>query len=257
MKNKLVFITGAAGGIGYEIAKEFALAGATIVLSDSNEILLFEAVENLLNMQLDVSGVICDMASEAEINETINTVINKYGRIDILINNAGIQYVSLIEDLPVEKFELLIKVMLVAPFVTTKLVFPKMKKQNYGRIINMSSINGIVGFAGKAAYNSAKHGVIGLTKVTALEGAGYNITANAICPGYVDTLLVQNQLKELAKARGIPEEKVLKEIILPMVPQQRLLTTEEVAKYALYLVSDHARGITGQALVIDGGYTAQ
>lgn len=257
MKGKVVFITGAAKGIGYEIAREFARAGAAVILSDVNSIPLEEALAKLKKQRLNVSAEVCDVTNEWAVYETINKVYDKYGHIDVLINNAGIQYVSLIEDFPVEKFELLIKVMLVAPFITTKLVFAKMKKQKFGRIINMASINGVVGFAGKAAYNSSKHGVIGLTKVTALEGAAYNITANAICPGYVDTQLVQNQLKQIAESRGIAEDKVLKEVILPMVPQNRLLTTKEVAKYALYLASDHARGITGQALIIDGGYTVQ
>ena len=179
-----------------------------------------------------------------------NETYKRYGRIDILINNAGLQYISPIEEFPTDKFELLIKVMLVASFITTKHVFSIMKKQNFGRIINMASVNGLIGFAGKAAYNSAKHGVIGLTKVTALEGAAYNITANALCPGYVDTDLVQNQLSPLAKARNISIEKVLDEVIYPLVPQKRLLAPDEIANYVLFLVSEKARGITGQG----GGY---
>ena len=174
-----------------------------------------------------------------------------------LINNAGLQYVSPIEEFPTDKFELLIKVMLVAPFITTKHVFPIMKKQKFGRIINMASINGLIGFAGKAAYNSAKHGIIGLTKVTALEGAEYNITANALCPGYVDTDLVQNQLSALAKTRNISIDKVLNEVIYPFVPQKRLLAVDEIANYVLFLSSEKALGVTGQAVVIDGGYTVQ
>ena len=147
--------------------------------------------------------------------------------------------------------------MLVATFITTKHVFPIMKKQNFGRIINMASINGLIGFAGKAAYNSAKHGIIGLTKVTALEGAEYNITANALCPGYVDTDLVKNQLSSIAKARNISVDKVMEEVVYPLVPQKRLLNVAEIANYALFLASEKAGGITGQAVVIDGGYTVQ
>ena len=126
-----------------------------------------------------------------------------FGRIDILVNNAGLQYVSPIEEFPTEKFELLIKVMLTAPFIGIKNVFPIMKEQGFGRVINMASINGVIGFAGKAAYNSAKHGVIGLTKVAALEGAAHGITVNALCPGYVDTPLVRNQLKDLSITRNV------------------------------------------------------
>jgi 3-hydroxybutyrate dehydrogenase len=132
-----------------------------------------------------------------------------------------------------------------------------MKKNGYGRILNVASINGLVGFAGKAAYNSAKHGVIGLTKVTALEGAAHGITVNALAPGYVDTPLVRNQLADLARTRNVPVEKVLADVIFPLVPMRRLLQVDEIANYALFLVSDAAAGITGSVAVMDGGYTAQ
>ena len=184
-------------------------------------------------------------------------VERRVGPIDVLINNAGMQHVSPIEEFPTEKYELLVKIMLVAPFVATKHAFPIMKEQGSGRIINMASINGLVGFAGKAAYNSAKHGVIGLTKVAALEGAEHGITVNAMCPGYVDTPLVRNQLGDLAKTRNVSLEKVLEEVIYPLVPQKRLLSVQEISDYTMFLASDKARGITGQAAVLDGGYTAQ
>jgi 3-hydroxybutyrate dehydrogenase len=132
-----------------------------------------------------------------------------------------------------------------------------MKKQGFGRILNMASINGVIGFAGKAAYNSAKHGVIGLTKVTALEGAPHGINVNAICPGYVDTALVRGQFEDLAKTRNVPPEKVKEEVLYPLVPQKRLLDVQEIADYAVFLASEKANGITGQACVIDGGYTVQ
>ncbi len=162
-----------------------------------------------------------------------------------------------IEEFPTEKFELLVRVMLVAPFITTKHAFPAMKRQKRGRILNVASINGLVGFAGKSAYNSAKHGLLGLTKVAALEGAPHGVTVNALCPGYVDTPLVRNQLADLARTRNVPLERVLEDVIYPLVPMRRLLTTKEIADYALFLVSDRAAGITGTAAVIDGGYTAQ
>lgn len=167
------------------------------------------------------------------------------------------QHVSPIEDFPTEKFELLIQIMQIAPFIAIKHAFPIMKQQKYGRIINVASINGLVGFAGKAAYNSAKHGVIGLTKVAALEGATHGITVNALCPGYVDTPLVRNQLQDLATTRNVPLENVLEDVIYPLVPQKRLLQVQEIAYYAMFLASEKAKGITGQAVVIDGGYTAQ
>ena len=257
MNNKVVFITGAAGGIGFEIAKQFAKDGAMVVISDLDTKKLENAESALLNLNLKVLGIGVDVTNEDQIKTSLNETYKRYGRIDILINNAGLQYVSPIEDFPTDKFELLIKVMLVASFITTKHIFPIMKKQKFGRIINMASINGLIGFAGKAAYNSAKHGIIGLTKVTALEGAEYNITANALCPGYVDTDLVQNQLSALAKTRNISIDRVLNEVIYPLVPQKRLLTVDEVANYVLFLCSEKALGVTGQAVVIDGGYTVQ
>ena len=257
MKNKVVFITGAAGGIGLEIAKHFAADGATVVISDFNNDALSQSVSLLKEQNLTVSGIVCDVTKEEQLKAALDETKNAYGRIDILINNAGLQYISPIETFPTDKFEWLISVMLVAPFVAIKHVFPVMKKQQFGRIINMASINGLVGFAGKAAYNSAKHGIIGLTKVAALEGAGYGITVNAVCPGYVDTALVRGQLNDISKMRNIPFEKVLEEVIYPLVPQKRLLSTEEIAHYVQFLASDNAKGITGQAVVIDGGYTVQ
>ena len=189
--------------------------------------------------------------------EVKDQAVAAWGRIDVLVNNAGLQFVSPLEEFPAEKFELLLRVMLIAPFLATKKVFPLMKRQRYGRILNMASVNGLVGFAGKAAYNSAKHGLIGLTRVAALEGAPHGITVNALCPGYVDTPLVQNQLGDLARTRDVPLDRVLEDVIYPLVPIRRLLTPPEIAAYAVFLVGEQAGGVTGQPVVIDGGYTAQ
>ncbi|WP_422122580.1 3-hydroxybutyrate dehydrogenase [Planococcus sp. X10-3] len=257
VQDKVVFITGAASGIGYEISRDFAEAGAKIVLTDINEEAVLKAADALVEAGHDCIGIPCDVTSEEEIIAAISKTVDTFGTLDILINNAGMQYISPIEDFPTEKYELLIKIMLVAPFIATKHVFPVMKKQGYGRIINMASINGLVGFAGKAAYNSAKHGVIGLTKVAALEGAEHGITVNAMCPGYVDTPLVRNQLGDLAETRNVTLEKVLEEVIYPLVPQKRLLSVQEISDYTMFLASDKASGVTGQAVVLDGGYTAQ
>ncbi|TYS69139.1 3-hydroxybutyrate dehydrogenase [Sutcliffiella horikoshii] len=257
VKDKVVLITGAAQGIGYEIGKQFAEAGAKVVLTDLHEENVVEAGEGLNRLGLTARGLRCDVTSEEELKSAIDATVSEFGRLDVLINNAGLQYVSMLEDFPTEKFELLTRVMLVAPFVATKHAFPVMKAQGFGRILNMASINGLVGFAGKAAYNSAKHGVIGLTKVSALEGAADGITVNALCPGYVDTPLVRGQLKDLAETRKVPLEKVLEEVIYPLVPQRRLLDVKEIADYAMFLSSDAAGGVTGQAVVIDGGYTVQ
>lgn len=228
-----------------------------MVITDLNTDKISYAVSVLNNEYMNVLGIECDVTNESQIIAAIDKTHQTYGRIDILINNAGLQYVSPIEDFPVDKFELLIKVMLVGSFITIKKVFPIMKKQAFGRIINIASINGLVGFAGKAAYNSAKHGLIGLTKVAALKGAEYNITVNALCPGYVDTALVQNQLSELAHIRNISIDRVMEDVIFPLVPQKRLLSVEGIAYYTLFLASEKALGVIGQAVVIDGGYTVQ
>ena len=257
MKDKVLFITGAASGIGLAISRTFAEKGATVVLTDRDEKSMDKAVAQLKAENLEVTSIVCDVTDETHIKSAIDQTYQKYSRIDILINNAGLQYISPIEDFPTAQFELLLKVMLTAPFIAIKHVFPVMKKQAFGRIINMASVNGLIGFVGKAAYNSAKHGVIGLTRVAALEGAMYGITVNAVCPGYVDTPLVQNQLSAIAKHRNIPVAKVLDEVIFPLVPQRRLITVNEVAGYVYFLAGEDAKGITGQAIVIDGGYTAQ
>ncbi|MFE8703360.1 3-hydroxybutyrate dehydrogenase [Cytobacillus sp. FJAT-54145] len=257
VENKVVFITGAAQGIGYEIGKKFASERAKVVLTDIQEEAVKEAADKLKEEGYDALGIKCDVTSEEDIKQAISQTVNHFGSIDVLINNAGLQHVSYIEDFPTEKFEFMIKVMLTAPFIAIKHALPYMKEKQFGRIINMASINGLVGFAGKAAYNSAKHGVIGLTKVAALETAPHGITVNSICPGYVDTPLVRNQLADLAKTRNVALEKVLEEVIYPLVPQKRLLEVDEIADYAIFLASDKAKGVTGQAVVMDGGYTVQ
>lgn len=257
VKDKVAIITGSARGIGFEIGKIFAENGAKVVLSDLDQNTVEKAALDLRNNGLEVIGLKADVTSEEDIIQLIKQAKDKYGRIDIFINNAGLQHVAPIEEFPTEKFELMIKIMLTAPFISIKNVLPIMKEQGFGRIINISSINGLIGFANKAAYNSAKHGVIGLTKVSALESASFGITVNALCPGYVDTPLVRGQLEDLAKTRQVPLESVLEDVIYPLVPQNRLLDVSEIADYAIFLASDKARGITGQAVVLDGGYTAQ
>lgn len=257
VENKVVVITGSASGIGFEIGKTFAENGSKVVLTDLNAEGVKKAAEDLKGLGYEAIGLKADVTSEEDIKNMIEAAHKEYGRIDVLINNAGLQHVSPIEEFPTAKFELMIKIMLTAPFVATKHVFPIMKEQGFGRIINVSSINGLIGFAGKAAYNSAKHGVIGLTKVSALEAAEHGITVNALCPGYVDTPLVRGQMSDLAKTRNVSIEDVLGEVIYPLVPQKRLLQVAEIADYAMFLSSDKAKSVTGQAVVIDGGYTAQ
>lgn len=257
VENKVLLITGAASGIGHEIGCHFLKHGAKVVFTDIDEKKLTEKTEDLRRQGYDCIGVKCDVTVEEEVKRAIDATVEAYGTVDVLINNAGLQHVAKIEEFPTERFEYLLKVMLVAPFMAIKHVFPIMKKQKSGRIINIASINGLIGFAGKAAYNSAKHGVIGLTKVAALEAADTGITVNALCPGYVDTPLVRGQFEDLARTRNLPVEKVLDEVLYPLIPQKRLLSVREVADYALFLASDKAKGVTGQAVVLDAGYTAQ
>jgi len=256
-ENRVAFLTGAAGGIGLQIARDLCREGARVALSDLDGPPLRQAVEALSREGFTVAAAACDVTREAELGAAIDATAERWGRLDILVNNAGFQHVAALESFPTEKFEKLLAVMLVAPFVAIKRAFPVMKRQGYGRILNVASINGLVGFAGKAGYNSAKHGVIGLTKVAALEGAPHGITVNALCPGYVDTPLVRNQLADLARTRNVPLEKVLEEVIYPLVPMRRLLSVEDISAYALFLTGERAGGVTGSPVIIDGGYTAQ
>ncbi|MGZ0879267.1 3-hydroxybutyrate dehydrogenase [Priestia megaterium] len=255
LSQKVALITGAASGIGLEVAREFAKEGAKVVISDLNEQAANAAAEQLIEQGYEAIAVSCDVTKEEQVEKSFQITIETFGRLDILVNNAGLQHVSEIENFQTDKFEFMIKVMLTAPFIATKKAFPFMKEQEFGRVINMASINGVIGFAGKAAYCSAKHGVIGLTKVAALEGATHGITVNALCPGYVDTPLVQKQLREIAETRNVPVERVFEEVIYPLVPQKRLLDVQEIADYAVFLASDKAKGVTGQAVLMDGGYT--
>jgi 3-hydroxybutyrate dehydrogenase len=257
LEGKVAFITGSASGIGLEIAKTFVQEGAKVVISDMNKEKSEQVAVGLKEQGFEALSAPCDVTNEEAYKNSLEHAYKTFGRIDILVNNAGLQHVAPIEEFPTEKFELLIKVMLTAPFIGIKSVFPIMKEQGFGRVINMASINGVIGFAGKAAYNSAKHGVIGLTKVAALEGAAHGITVNALCPGYVDTPLVQNQLKDLANTRNVSLDSVVEEVLFPLVPQRRLLSVSEIADYAVFLASDKARGVTGQAVILDGGYTVQ
>lgn len=257
MMGKSVLITGGARGIGFEVARAFLEEGARVAILDHNKESVSHALDLLGGAGDDRIGVVCDVTDEAGFLAAIDQVIARFNGLDVLINNAGMQHVAELENFPSDTFRRLIDIMLTAPFLAIKQVLPVMKQQHSGRIINMASINGLVGFAGKSGYNSAKHGVIGLTRVAALEGAAHGINVNALCPGYVDTPLVRGQLEDLAKERNVPLERVLEEVIYPLVPQRRLLEAREVADYCLFLASGRARGVTGQAVVMDGGYTAQ
>lgn len=257
LKDRVALITGAASGIGQGIALAFAKEGAKLMIVDKNLERSKKTAAEIQSLGSEALPLEADVTDESAMVNAIQSGLNHFGRIDILVNNAGFQHVSPIEAFPTETFEALVKVMLTAPFMAIKHLLPIMREQNYGRILNIASINGLIGFAGKAGYNSAKHGLIGLTKVAALEAAQDGITVNALCPGYVDTPLVQNQLGDLAQQRHVSLEKVLEEVIYPLVPQKKLIQVEEIADYAVYLASEKAKSVTGQAVVIDGGYTAQ
>ena len=257
VKDKVTIITGAASGIGLAIAKVFLENGAKVVLADLNEDKLIQETDALKSQGYDCMPIKVNVTDEQAVKAMIDQTVEQYGRLDILFNNAGLQHVESIESFPTEKFRQMIDIMLTGSFIGTKYALPIMKQQQSGRILNMASINGVIGFAGKAAYNSAKHGIIGLTKVTALETATEGITVNAICPGYIDTPLVRNQMDDLAKERGVAVEQVLEDVLYPLIPQKRLLDIKDIADYALFLCSDSAKSVTGQAILIDGGYTAQ
>ncbi|ADZ92737.1 3-hydroxybutyrate dehydrogenase [Marinomonas mediterranea] len=257
MNNKTVLITGAASGIGLEIAQAFLKADMNVAILDFSQTAIEEAKTQLSAFHQKCTFFACDVTKEPQFMDAIDAAIAQFGHIDILINNAGVQHIAPIEEFPSDTYRRLIDIMLIAPFLAIKKILPLMKEKGDGRIINMSSINGLIGFAGKAGYNSAKHGVIGLTKVAALEAAPFGVTINALCPGYVDTPLVRNQLEDLAKTRNVSLDRVLEEVIWPLVPQRRFLTVDEISDYCLFLSSPSAKGVTGQAIVIDGGYTTQ
>ena len=257
LADRVALVTGAGGAIGRAVALRLARDGARLVLSDLAGPSLDAAVAALQAEGHQAVALPCDLANHAGLEATVDAAAARWGRLDVLVNNAGFQHVAPLESFPTERYEAMLQVMLVAPFVAIKRAFPIMRRQGGGRIVNLASINGLVGFAGKAGYNSAKHGLIGLTRVSALEGAPHGITVNALCPGYVDTPLVRGQLADLARTRGVAVERVLEEVIYPLVPLRRLLEVEEVAAYLAFLVGDEARGVTGAAAILDGGYTAQ
>jgi 3-hydroxybutyrate dehydrogenase len=247
-------VTGGGGGIGAATAKELARAGAFVLVQDLRLEPAEAVAAEIRSAGGDASAVSGDISNPADVRAIVDGLLASHGRVDILVNNAGIQYVSPLDDYPLEQWNRLLGVLLTGPFLLTKAVLPAMRAQQWGRIVNISSINGKRGEAGKAAYCSAKHGLIGLTRVTALETGTDGITANAICPGAVDTPLIQNQLGDLAKLHGISKEEVMEKNFLTHVPQKRLLDPSEIASMVRYLASEEARGITGQAINVSAGF---
>ena len=259
MKDKVVVITGSTSGIGFGIASKFAKNGAKLVVNGfASESEVQKISKDLIS--LGAGGVLfdgADLSKPIEIDKMFKSIIQKYGRIDVLVNNAGIQFVSPIEDFPPEKWEMIVRVDLIAAFYTIKNVIPIMKEQKWGRVINIASAHALVASPFKSAYVAAKHGIIGLTKSVALEVAQEGITVNSICPGYVKTPLVMNQIADTAKSRSMSEEDVIKNVILGAQATKKFVEIEEVANFVCFLSSDRASSITGAALSIDGGWTAQ
>lgn len=267
LKDKLALITGSTSGIGLGIAEKLASQGASLVIngfSDSENIekiknhLISLGAKQVVHIASDLSkpDQILKMFEEIEKAKWSHKHHNDTYCIDILVNNAGIQHVSPIENFPDEKWEAIIRLDLVSSFYTIKHTVPFMKKNKWGRIINIASAHGLVASPYKSAYVAAKHGILGLTKTVALELAEHGITVNAICPGYVKTPLVLGQIKDTALSRGITEDEVIKNVILGAQATKQFVEIDEVAELVSYLCSDKAKSITGAALSIDGGWTA-
>lgn len=256
-KGKTALITGSTSGIGLGIAKAFAENGINIVMNGFGD----EAeIEKERRMIAD-RGVKClyngaDMTKPAAIEAMIKAAEDELGGLDILVNNAGIQHVAPVEDFPPEKWEAIIAINMSSAFYTTRHAVKHMKQAGWGRVINIASAHGLVASPYKSAYVTAKHGIVGFTKSVALEVAEQNITVNAICPGYVKTPLVDGQIADTAKSRGISEEEVVNDVLLKAQWTKKFVSIEQVADMALYLCSDQAENVTGTALSIDGGWTA-
>ena len=255
LNEKTAIVTGSGSGIGQAIAKHLAGAGARIVVADLNEAAAAETVKQIESNGGRALAVGCDVANEESVNAMVEKAVAEFGSTDIVVNNAGLQFISKIEEFPLAKWNQLISVMLTGTFLCTKACVPYMKEKKWGRIINIASAHGKAPSPWKCAYVSAKHGIIGFTKVMACELAEWNITANSICPGYVLTPLVKKQIKDLAVQYNISEEEVPEQVLLKNQPLKKLVTTDDLGKMALYLASNEAQCITGQALSIDGGWT--
>jgi 3-hydroxybutyrate dehydrogenase len=259
LKGKTALVTGSTSGIGLGIAEKFASQGANIVLNGLGELDEIERLRTRLEREHGVKVLYdaANMTDAAAIEAMIAKAVAEFHAIDILVNNAGIQHVAPIDEFPPEKWQAIITINLVSSFHTIRHALPAMKKGRWGRIVNIASAHALVASPYKSAYVAAKHGLAGLTKTVALEVAELGITVNAICPGYVRTPLVEKQIPDTARARGITEEEVVRDVILAAQPTRRFVTIEQVASLAAYLASEEAASINGALLSIDGGWTAQ
>jgi 3-hydroxybutyrate dehydrogenase len=256
---RTAIVTGSTSGIGEGIARALAASGANVMINGFGEAAHTEALRASIASDYGVECLYsgADLTHPDQIEKMFSETKEKLGPVDILINNAGVQHVSPVESFPTEKWNLIIALNLTAAFHTTRLAFPDMKQRRWGRIVNIASAHALVASPFKSAYVAAKHGILGLTKSTALEGAVFGIRINAICPGYVRTGLVENQIADTARARGIPEDAVIRDVLLAAQPTKEFVKVSEVAALAVFLTSDAANQINGAALPVDGGWVAQ
>ena len=255
MSSKNIFITGGASGIGFGIAAHFSELGHHIIIADINQDAAEQAAKSLQSKGGSAQAIQIDVCNASAVAQLPNQL--KDTPVDVLINNAGIQHVSRIEDFPAEKWQRLIDIMLVAPAMLTQAFLPQMRKNDFGRIINVGSIHSLVASPFKSAYVAAKHGLLGFSKTIALETGDANITINTLCPAYVKTPLVEQQIAAQAKENNMTEEQVVSEIMLAPMPKKAFISVEELAGTAEFLISPAARNMTAQTLVLDGGWVAR
>ena len=253
LSSKSALVTGAASGIGRAIAQDLADHGACVLVADLNE----EQGQALAASLPRAVFQRADVTSREECRALVDRAEREWGGVDILVNNAGVQHVAPVEEFPEERWEQLIRILLIAPFLLTKYAIPHMYARGWGRIVNVASVHGLVASPYKSAYVSAKHGLLGLTKTVAVEAGDKGVTCNAICPSYVRTPLVDRQIDDLARENHIPREEVVEKIMLAPAARKQLLEPADVAALATFLCSDAAAGITGSAQAIDCGWTAR